>query len=271
MGVSPTMFFYMSKVFWFLADPGNVLLIMLCLGASLVFRRRDKLGRRLLALAAIVSFIVAVVPIGKNMSIVLENRFPVVRELPRNVDGIIVLGGVLDEVVTKARGQMSIGGAVERLVEFAALSQKYPNAKLVFTSGSGKLLTQNIKEGDMVGPLLAKLGVNMDRVQIESQSRNSFENAVMSKQLVNPGPDETWILITSAFHMPRTVGIFRQLGWPVLAYPVDFHFKGQFAYAPTFNLMGGFGQLSRATHEWLGLLFYWLTDKTDAFFPGPQS
>ncbi|NQU58073.1 MAG: YdcF family protein, partial [Rhodospirillales bacterium] len=264
------MFFYLSKIFWFFADPGNVLLIALCLGAALVFRRRDKLGRRLLALAALSSFLIAVVPIGENLLIVLENRFPVVQTLPDEVDGIIVLGGVVNEVVSKSRQQISIGGAVERLTEFAALSKKYPYAKLVFTSGSGKLLTQNIKEGDAVGPLLLALGVDMNRVQIENQSRNTYENAVMSKQLVNPAPDETWVLITSAFHMPRTVGIFRQAGWKVLPYPVDFNFQGAPVYTPTFNLLGGFGYLSRAIHEWLGLGFYWLTDKTDSLFPGPE-
>ncbi len=264
------MFFYLSKIFWFFADPGNVLLIVLCLGAALVFRRRDKLGRRLLALAAAVSFVVAVVPIGENLLIVLENRFPVVQNLPDSIDGIIVLGGVVDETVSKARGQMSIGGAVERMTEFAALSKEFPYAKLVFTSGSGKLLTQDIKEGDVIGPLLESLGVDLNRLQIENQSRNTYENALMSKQLVNPTPAETWILITSAFHMPRTVGIFRQVGWHVFPYPVDFDFKGEPVYAPTFNLLAGYGYLSRAIHEWLGLLFYWLTDKTDSLFPGPE-
>lgn len=265
------MFFYLSKIFWFFADPGNVLLMVLCLGAVLVFRRRDKLGRRLLAFAAILSFIVAIVPIGINLLIILENRFPEVRQLPEKVDGIIVLGGVIDEVVTKSRGQISIGGAVERLTEFAALSKKYPNAKLVFTSGSGKLLTQNIKEGDAVGPFLDILGVDLNRVQIENQSRNTYENALMSKQMVNPGPQETWILITSAFHMPRTVGIFRQIGWKVMPYPVDFGFTSEPVLTPTFNLIGGYGFLSRAIHEWLGLVFYRLTDKTDSLFPGPDS
>ncbi|MBT5561067.1 MAG: YdcF family protein [Rhodospirillaceae bacterium] len=265
------MFFYLSKIFWFFANPGNVLLIVLCLGAALVFRRRDKLGRRLLAIAAVLSLIVAVVPIGVNLIIVLENRFPVVHQLPEKVDGIIVLGGVVDEVVTKSRGQISIGGAVERLTEFASLSKKYPNAKLVFTSGSGKLLTQDIKEGDAVGPSLEGLGVDINRVQIENQSRNTYENAVMSKQLVNPDPAETWILITSAFHMPRTVGIFRQVGWKALPYPVDFQFTNEFLFTLTFNLIGGYGLLSQAIHEWLGLIFYRLTDKTDSLFPGPDS
>ena len=265
------MFFYLSKIIWFFVDPGNILLLLLCLGAMLVFRRRDKLGRRLLAFAAVFSLFVAVVPVGINLLIILENRFPVVQKLPESVDGIIVLGGIVDEVVTRSRGQISIGGAVERLTEFATLSKKYPDAKLLFTGGSGKLLTQNFKEGDVVRPLLNGLGVDIERVQIENQSRNTFENALMSKQMVNPDPAETWIVITSAFHMPRTGGIFRHIGWEVLAYPVDFHFKGEPVFRLNFNLIAGYGSLSKALHEWLGLVFYWLTDKTDSLFPGPDS
>ena len=263
------MFFYLSKIFWFFIDPGNVLLVLLCLGALLIFRRRDKLGRLFVVMAALMALLIAIFPIGNNLVILLENRFPVVQELPEKVDGIIVLGGVVNEVTTLKRGQMSIGGAVERLTEFAALSKKYPDAKLLFTSGSGKLLSQDIKEADIVGPFLSSLGVDENRVQFENQSRNTYENAIMSKQMVNPYPGETWILVTSAFHMPRSVGIFRKAGWNVIPYPTDFNFAGDYYFQPSFSFISGLNSLSGAIHEWLGLLIYWLTDKTDSLFPGP--
>ncbi len=263
------MFFYLSKIFWFFVDPGNVLLIALILGSVLVYRRRDKWGRRLISMAAVFALLIAVVPIGDNLIILLENRFPIGQKLPEKVDGIIVLGGVVNEVITKARGQTSIGGAVERLTEFAALSNQYPNAKLIFTSGSGKLLSQNIKEADVVGPLLISLGVDLNRLIVESHSRNTYENAVESKVLAKPLPDETWILVTSAFHMPRSIGIFRKIGWNVHPYPVDFGFTGDAVIQPSFNLIRGLNLLSSGFHEWLGLFFYWLTDRTSAFFPAP--
>ncbi|HJN24940.1 MAG TPA: YdcF family protein, partial [Rhodospirillales bacterium] len=158
------MFFYLSKFFWFFVSPGNVLLISLCLGAVLIYRRRDKVGRWLISFAALLSLGAAVLPIGKNLYVILENRFPVVHELPKKVDGIIVLGGVVNEVVTKFRGQISIGGAIERLTEFATLSRRYPDAKLIFTGGSGKILSQNIKETDVIAPLLTTMGIDLDRV-----------------------------------------------------------------------------------------------------------
>ena len=213
--------------------------------------------------------IIATLPIGQNLYALLENRFPVVHDLPQKVDGIIVLGGFLNEVTTKARGQTSIGGAIERIIEFASIAKEYPEAKLIFTSGSGKLLTQDIKEGDLITPLLVNLGIDPNRVRVENQSRNTFENAVMSKELAQPLPDETWVLVTSAFHMPRSVGVFRKNGWDVIPYPVDFSSTGEADFYPTFNLIIGLKYISKSIREWLGLLFYWLTDKTSAFFPAP--
>ena len=265
------MFFYLSKFFWFFVSPGNVLLIALCLGAVLIYRRRDKVGRWLISFAALLSLGAAVLPIGKNLYVILENRFPVVHELPKKVDGIIVLGGVVNEVITKFRGQISIGGAIERLTEFATLSRRYPDAKLIFTGGSGKILSQNIKETDVIAPLLTTMGIDLDRVLLESQSRNTYENAVMSLELAKPAPDETWVLITSAFHMPRSVGIFRKIGWNVLPYPVDFNTSGEVVLVPSFNLISGLSYLSGSFHEWIGLLFYWMTNKTDALFPAPKT
>lgn len=264
------MFFYLSKILWFFADPGNLLLIALCLGAVLVYRRRDWIGRRLVSLAALLAIVATVVPIGSNLMIVLENRFPIPGEPPENIDGIVVLGGVVNELVTRARGQVSIGGSIERLTEFAALSKQYPKAKLVFTGGSGKLLSQDVKEGDAVGPLLRQLGVDPDRLLIDNQSRNTFENAAMTLELAKPHPDETWLLITSAFHMPRSVGVFRKAGWNIIPYPVDFYYTGEPVFVPGFSFLGGLNALSSATHEWLGLIFYWLTGKTDSLFPGPK-
>jgi uncharacterized SAM-binding protein YcdF (DUF218 family) len=242
----------------------------LCTGTIFIYMRREKLGRRLLGITAVMAVLVATLPIGHNLIVILENRFPAVQALPAKVDGIIVLGGVVNEVITKTRGQISIGGAVERLISFAALSKKYPTAKLLFTGGSGKILSKNIKEGDVVGSLLEELGVDVERLIIENNSRNTFENAVLSKQLVQPLPEETWILITSAFHMPRSVGVFRKVGWDIVPFPVDYYLEDNLGIDLSFNLIGGISFLSRAFHEWLGLLVYWLTDRSVAFFPSPK-
>ena len=141
---------------------------------------------------------------------------------------------------------------------------------MVFSGGSGDLLIQELKEAPLVAPLLRQLGVDPGRVIIEDQSRNTAENAVFSRRLAKPRPGETWLLITSAFHMPRTVGSFRQAGWRVTPYPVDYRTRGKGALPFRFNFIGGVASLDSALHEYLGLLFYWITGKTNELYPGPE-
>ncbi len=264
------MFFSLSKILWFLVNPGNVLLILLIIGVLLLWTRWRRLGRGLVAAVAAVGLFLAVVPVGSWMLGVLEDRFPPLNELPVRVDGIIVAGGVVDPVMTRDRGQTAINGAVERLFEMAKLAERYPRARMVFSGGSGSLLYPDEKEAPLVIPLLRQLGVDPGRVIFEDQSRNTAENAVFSRRLAKPKPGETWLLITSAFHMPRTVGSFRQAGWRVTPYPVDYHTRGERALPFRFNFNVGVGLLNRALHEYLGLLFYWLNGKTDELFPGPR-
>jgi len=265
------MFFYLSKILWFFADPGNLLLIALCLGALLMASPWQRIGRNLVYAAAVFALLVAVLPVGQAMFIALENRFPVAQEPPSRVDGIVVLGGVVEQVVSVKRGQLAIGGAAERITELATLVRLYPNSKIVFTGGSGNLLFPDIKEADVIQPLLDVLGLPPGRVAMENRSRNTHENALFTKELAEPKQGETWMLVTSAFHMPRAVGSFRKAGWQIVPYPVDFRTRGDEHFAPHFNLLGGLSSLSGALHEWLGLTFYYLSGKTDALFPGPDT
>ena len=263
------MFFTLSKVLWFLANPGNLLLITLCLGTALLWSRWRTVGRLLVASSAIIGVVLSVLPIGQWLYGTLEERFPPVRELPADVDGIIVTGGIVDPVITATRGQTAVGGAVERLFAMAMLAKRYPTAKLVFTGGSGMLLHQDEKEAPAVLPLLAQLGVDPGRIILEGQSRNTAENAQFSYIEAKPKPDEKWLLVTSAFHMPRAVGSFRKAGWTVTAYPVDYVTRGESEPPIAFNFAYGVGSLGSALHEYLGLVFYWLSGNTDEIFPAP--
>ena len=264
------MFFQLSKVFWFFANPGNLILVALAVGVVLTWTRWRRAGLRLVTLVALTSLAVATVPVGNWMKAALENRFPVVRKLPNRVDGIIALGGVVNPWVTKARGQLALGSAAERLTEFAVLARRYPRAKLIFTGGSGSLLHPEAKEADVLEPMIGVLGLDPRRIVLENRSRNTHENAVFTRRLADPQPGETWVLVTTASHMPRAVGCFRKAGWRVVPYPVDFDFRGDEEFGLNFNFIGGLARLSDALHEWLGLTFYWLAGKTDALFPAPD-
>lgn len=263
------MFFYASKIAWFLAKPGNLLLILLVLGAALLWTRWRRTGRWLCAGAVTLGMVMAVLPLGQWLRVSLENRFPLLTTTPERVDGIVVLGGVLNQFITKARGRAAIGGAIERLTAFAELAGRYPDAKLVFSGGSGDPFRRELKESHYVGPVLERLGLEAGRVIYEDRSRNTAENAEFSRDIARPQPGETWLLITSAFHMPRAVGSFRRAGWNVVPYPVDYTTDGDYQTMPPGGFSAGLISLESALHEWIGLALYRLTGKTDALFPAP--
>ncbi len=104
----------------------------------------------------------------------------------------------------------------------------------------------------------------------EDKSRNTWENAIFTRDLVNPKPGDTWLLVTSAWHMPRAMGIFRKAGFKVTAYPVDYLTYGNSRdLHPPRLALDEMERLENALHEWIGLVAYRLTDKTDALFPAP--
>ena len=117
---------------------------------------------------------------------------------------------------------------------------------------------------------LDQLGVDPARMTYENQSRNTYENAVESKKLAGDVTTAPWVLITSAMHMPRAVGVFREVGWNVIPYPVDYSTTGEEAWSIQFNLAGGIGALRSGLHEFVGLAAYRLTGRTDALFPAPS-
>ncbi|NQU61178.1 MAG: YdcF family protein [Rhodospirillales bacterium] len=263
------MFFTLSKVLWFIANPSNVLLVLLCAGVVLLFTRWRRAGRRLVGFVAVTGVVLAVVPFGGWLYGALEDRFPQLKELPARVDGIVVAGGVVDPVLTAARGKIAIGGAAERLFEMAELSKRYPQAKIVFTGGSGSLFYQDKKEAHAVVPLIRQLGLDPGKIIFEDQSRNTVENAEFSYRVAKPKKGETWLLVTSAFHMPRAVGCFRKAGWTIVPYPVDFGTRVDKDLPFIFDFAQGLGMFGGAIHEYLGLFFYWLSGKTDELYPGP--
>jgi uncharacterized SAM-binding protein YcdF (DUF218 family) len=265
------MFFYLSKILWFFVDPGNILFMGLVIGALLSWTRWRRVAHWCLSLTALYAVLLATIPLGETLITKLENRFPPNKSLPKVVEGIIVLGGVVDQFISKDRGSPAINGAVERLTAFADLAKKYPQARLVFSGGSGVLFGQSLKEAHFVGPIFHKLGIAVDRIHYEDQSRNTAENAVLTKRVVKPSDGGQWIVITSAFHMPRAIGTFRQAGWQAIPYPVDYRRTFGGRRGVRFNFRGGMSGLAVGLHEWLGLTFYWFTGRTNEFFPGPSA
>jgi len=262
--------FLLAKTFNFFLQPGLWVGFLLLGGTILLWSRWQRAGRWILTATMGFLVLVTTVPVGLMMIEALENRFPVVTKFNRPVDGIIVLGGSISQLTTKYRGQPSLTGGAERLTEFIALAKQHPNAKLVFSGGSGMALRQDVKEAETARLFFAQMGLDTGRVVFEDQSRNTFENALYSFKLVSPKPGERWVLITSAAHMPRSVGVFRKAGWDIIPFPVDFATYGPEQRHVGLDMIGGLGRFGIGLRAWSGLLVYRLLGRTDALFPAPH-
>jgi uncharacterized SAM-binding protein YcdF (DUF218 family) len=260
--------FVIGKLAWIVLKPSNLLALLFALGLLLRMIGRRNTARVLMGGAVAAVLLCAVLPVGAWLISPLENRFPL-PTLPARIDGIVVLGGAIEPDVSADRGGTSLNGNVERLVAFAALARRYPDAKLVFTGGSGDLMRPDQREGDWLGPFLDSAGIPRERVLVERDSRNTDDNARLTKALVDPQPGQAWVMITSARHMPRAVGIFRRAGWAVIPYPADYLTTRDVGWSLGFNIAGGLSALDAAAYEWLGLVCYRLSGRIAEFFPRP--
>jgi uncharacterized SAM-binding protein YcdF (DUF218 family) len=182
-----------------------------------------------------------------------------------------VLGGPIDADLSAAHGVAVVSGAADRVIAAAAQARRYPNARILYTGGSANLISNDAREADYASSLFESLGISKERLVMERRARNTQENAEFSKALATPKSGERWLLVTSAYHMPRSVGLFRKAGFAVEPYPVDWRTRGAVDLL-TFSIVAteGLGRVDTGVREWIGLVAYWVTGKTSEFFPGPE-
>jgi len=263
------LFFYVSKLVWFAVQPSSLIAILLIGGLALALWRR-RWGLRLVALGVLAYVIAGFSPLGHWLMMPLEDRFAR-PELNAPVDGIIVLGGAVDTLVSKGRGVTALNEAAERLTAGAALARRFPDARLLFSGGSGEIFFEGTTEAAGAKRLFARLGIAPERLVLEDRSRNTAENAAFTRDLVQPQPGERWLLVTSAFHMPRAVGCFRAVGFAVTPWPVDYRTSGGDDFWRFFpRASEGLRRVDLAAKEWAGLFAYSITGRTSAFLPGPR-
>jgi uncharacterized SAM-binding protein YcdF (DUF218 family) len=265
------LFFVLSKTLGFLLLPTNFLIGIGFVGAILMFTRFASLGRKLVMAAVLLLVICGLSPLGNLLLYPLEQRFPPWDASRGAPDGIIVLGGSIQADLSVAHGTPVVIGAPDRLIAAAALAHRYPNARILFTGGSAKLISNEAREADFAGAIFEGLGIDKSRLIMERDSRNTLENAVFSKALVVPKEGERWLLVTSASHMPRSVGLFRKAGFAVEPYPVDWRVGGRSDIFNFTNIaIDGLGRTDMAVREWMGLIAYRVTGKIDDLLPGPS-
>jgi uncharacterized SAM-binding protein YcdF (DUF218 family) len=266
------MFFLLSKIIGFAALPSNAIAIVCGLGLCLLLLKCRRAGASLLTVGIVSLLVFGYSPVGNVLLLTLSDRFPAWQYDGRDPDGIIILGGAIDAGISASRGSVETNGSAERLIAALELARRFPKARIVYSGGTGNLIVSRVAEAPIAGRLMETLGISPERIILESDSRTTDENARFTRKLVSPKPGERWLLVTSAFHMPRSIGVFRKAGFEVEAYPVDWRTRGWVDASMPFNrLSAGLARADVAVHEWIGLFAYRLTGRSDAWLPGPRS
>ena len=262
-----SLFFHFAKIAWLIIEPDNLLVIALIIVGILFLVNKTALAKKLFFLLSALVLIIALFPVGGWLIYPLETRFPANPELPDKVDGIILLGGSFLPRNSDYWGKPQTNKFADRIFQFVTLLNRYPQAKAVFSGGDASLTGGNSTEAHIASKLFFELGIENDRIIYEDKARNTFENGKFSHQIVKPAKGESWIVVSSAFHLPRVVGVFCSLKWSVIPYPADFHTLPSSLLTPSLDLGFHLQQLNEALHEWTGLTAYYFAGKTSQWFP----
>ena len=238
-------------------------MLAILLGTQTAWIRPSMNGRTWLTVLSALLLFVTFAPINNWIAGPLEHRFQPVTALPAKIDGILVLGGLTNDRIADNTGLLTIGGGAERLMISAALARRHFESRLVIT-GRGE-------DHPTVSAWLSDMGLDENRVVFEPESRNTFENVSLAYRKVKPGPNEVWLLVTSAQHMPRAVGIVRKIGWKLIPYPVDYQTGDIENFADWYDLACNLASIGVALKEWIGLVAYYAMDRTDELFPAPET
>jgi uncharacterized SAM-binding protein YcdF (DUF218 family) len=264
------LFFILSKTLGALLLPANLLIAVGVVGAILMVTRFAALGRKLVIASVLLLVVCGLSPLGTLLLYPLEQRFPPWDAARGAPDGIIVLGASIEADLSAAHGTPVVRSSPDRVIAAAALAHRYPNARIVFSGGSANLISNDAREADFAGAIFESLGIDKSRLIMERRSRNTLENAEFTKALLAPKAGERWLLVTSAFHMPRSVGLFRKAGFAIEPYPVDWRVGGRGDLFALNNIaLDGLGRTDTAMREWMGLIAYRATGKIDDLLPGP--
>lgn len=264
------MFFYLSKVFWFLAQPLNLAILLLAVALLAAWQGRRRTGLTITFAALLTLSLSAWTSLGAVLLTPLEERFPRPAAMPPKVDGVIVLGGGFEGAINLSRSGYELNDAGDRFVEAAILARRYPEARVVVTGGTGSLVLDGEGDADTAPRLLEALGVARERLVLETKSRDTYENALFTRALVDPRPGETWLLVTSAFHMPRSMALFRKAGFGVTPWPTDFRTSGREGIGLfRDNTQDALRNATTAMREWIGLVAYRVSGRTDELLPAP--
>lgn len=252
------MFFSLSKIFTFIIDP---LFLLFCIGGVALFfpSLRRKIRWVLLPLFILIFIISTPFMANRIFSFVEDLETNTMKDI--KYDAIVVLSGMVNLSLSN-EDQIEFSGAVDRILKGVELYKQGKAEFLILSGGSGALFGDVFSEAELLKKFIAKFGIPSDRIIVEANSRNTYQNAIETAKIINKHGYKKILLITSAFHMFRSHGCFTKVGIDVDLFPVDYYaqkkvldFRVFLPSSPSLNLV------NRAIHELTGILVYWATNR----------
>lgn len=247
---------------WWIINIDSFFVLLILIGAALLLITHKKWGRNFAITGCFGLVFLAIVPIGLWTMESLENRFPKLESVPQDMKGMILLGVSFDKMVSAARKEISYTPAAGSFIKFIELAKEYPNLQLVFSG--------NPFEAETAKKQFRLLGIDPARVVFEGDSKDTKENAAKTADLIHPKANEKWLLVTSAYHMPRAVGLFEKAGFHVTPYPVDYHTPGNYELWFFIGLKMNLAAWHATSREWLGMVINYILGRSDTLYPGPK-
>jgi uncharacterized SAM-binding protein YcdF (DUF218 family) len=232
-------------------------LLLFALGWLLLRAGRVRLGQSFSLVSILACCLISVFPVGDAFLSPLEKTYSTEPEV-RKVAGIVVLGGGESDIQSNVWLQPNTGDAGDRFITALSLAYKHPDAIVLFTGGSGRLMG-GASGAEIAQDIFIGAGLDKSRLILEGASRNTSENATMSLELAPENVEGDWLLVTSAFHMRRAVASFCAAGWKnIVPWPTDYR-TGGFVDRIGWSFALNLNDLNTGVREWIGLTAYSLT------------
>jgi uncharacterized SAM-binding protein YcdF (DUF218 family) len=249
------MFFILSKIFDFAISPLNWIVVLILL--SLLSKKKERKKKYLLSASFTLLFFTN--PFILNL---IMNAWEIpaqeISEIHDTYDAGIMLGGTIRYYNSDVKRPV-FGNGVDRFMQVQELYHYNKIKNIILSSGSGSLVFDKIKEADLLKAQAERTGIDSTRLLAESNSRNTYENAQETAQLIKEkNLKPPFLLITSAFHMRRSLLCFKKAGVEVIPFSVDQH-SGAVMFTPDKTFLPSLDALldwNVLIHEWAGMTMY---------------
>ncbi|MBI3420068.1 MAG: YdcF family protein [Proteobacteria bacterium] len=260
--------FWFGKIFWAIFAPSHLAVLLLIAFGFLDFP--GWMRSFFISFAAFFLWMMMIFPLGDWALLPLEQCEENV-QLPLTVDGILVLGGILDEEPSVTSGDAQFNSAADRFIGMLRLMKNYPQAAVVYSGGSSSVKFPDFHEADAIQRVMDSIGIDSGRVIFENRARNTMENVERTQALFSAKPGQNWLVVTSAYHLPRALSLFRAVGQKTHTsfYPYATDFKSPQRFRPefTFDLPNNLAKLDMAAKEYVALVFNRLVGRSHEFMP----